>query len=422
MIKEAKRFAFELKALHRDLTALSAATDTGLNTVKTVLNSNLPRAYDEGVLGVAPVDKEERIVGINVNLEGVAAAQAELKARLQSEVLHPLEQWLAAYRSIKVRNKKCEEVRLELDNKRRSALALHEKHNRLRDRKDKHADAAFHKAQNEEDKMNRLAQRYAEVEAEVFNALLTLIRDTTVLREYAAAAIAILQRCFTLSYQCFDLNTPVPLPLLPAPATPPAGGYITYATSPSDVGRATGSTGGYPSPAGTTRSATMYAATGTTVAALPAPPAITASPSYNQAVPPRAPPSPNADGPTASMRRTEEGTSTPTVVVPVAVAITPPPTVGQSTPALASVPVAAAPAAVGENGPASASLPAPPAWFLEAKRSAKPGQVHDSDDDDDDNPFNKGGKNGRKGDRASGGMPVHNPFKPAAAPATNDSD
>jgi hypothetical protein len=41
-----------------------------------------------------------------------------------------------------------------------------------------------------------LAQRYAEVEAEVFNALLTLIRDTTVLREYAAAAIAILQvRC-----------------------------------------------------------------------------------------------------------------------------------------------------------------------------------------------------------------------------------
>jgi hypothetical protein len=54
------------------------------------------------VLGVSVVDKEERIVGINVNLEGIAAAQAELKARLQSEVLHPLEQWLAAYRSIKV--------------------------------------------------------------------------------------------------------------------------------------------------------------------------------------------------------------------------------------------------------------------------------------------------------------------------------
>jgi hypothetical protein len=30
-----------------------------------------------------------------------------------------------------------------------------EKHNKLRDKKHKDADAAFHKAQNEEDKMNR---------------------------------------------------------------------------------------------------------------------------------------------------------------------------------------------------------------------------------------------------------------------------
>jgi hypothetical protein len=32
MIKEAKRFAFELKALHRDLTALSGSTDSKKGT------------------------------------------------------------------------------------------------------------------------------------------------------------------------------------------------------------------------------------------------------------------------------------------------------------------------------------------------------------------------------------------------------
>lgn len=45
------------------------------------------------------------------------------------------------------------------------------------------------------------AQRYAEAEAEVFNALLTLIRDTAVLREYAAAALAIIQAGWGVSVQ-----------------------------------------------------------------------------------------------------------------------------------------------------------------------------------------------------------------------------
>eukprot|EP00967_Tisochrysis_lutea_P153683 scaffold303859_cov23-Tisochrysis_lutea.AAC.1 len=38
-----------------------------------------------------------------------------------------------------------------------------------------------------------LAARYHEMEAEVFNALLTLISDTAVLRDYQAAALAIVQ-------------------------------------------------------------------------------------------------------------------------------------------------------------------------------------------------------------------------------------
>ena len=52
-------------------------------------------------MGAAPVDREERVVGVNVNIEGIQTAHQEMRSRLQNEVLTPLEQWLAAYRCIK---------------------------------------------------------------------------------------------------------------------------------------------------------------------------------------------------------------------------------------------------------------------------------------------------------------------------------
>ncbi len=71
-------------------------------TLKSVLTSPLPRAHDETVLGVAPVDKDNYIVGMHVNIDSISAANSEMTQRLQSEVLQPLEQWLSAYRTIKV--------------------------------------------------------------------------------------------------------------------------------------------------------------------------------------------------------------------------------------------------------------------------------------------------------------------------------
>lgn len=92
-------FWFEsLKKCPMTLHAIAA----GLETMRGVLTAQLPRAYDETTTGLVPSDKEERIVGVNVNIDGISSANAELKQRLQEEVLHPLEQWLSAYRSIKV--------------------------------------------------------------------------------------------------------------------------------------------------------------------------------------------------------------------------------------------------------------------------------------------------------------------------------
>ncbi|KAL6748819.1 hypothetical protein V8C86DRAFT_2868504 [Haematococcus lacustris] len=359
MIVETKRFSTELKALHRDLVGLDKAVEVSLGTVRGVLCTPLPRAYDEGPLGVSPVDKEERVVGMAVNIEAVTAAGAEMRGRLQNEVLHPLEQWLAAYRSIKERNRKCEELRLDLDTKRRSAMALQEKYLKYKKKEHQDTEAVMHRAQTEEFKMNRIAQRYAEVEAEVFNALLTLIRDTVVLREYAAAALAILQRCFTLAYTAFDLNTTIPLPLLPPPAVSNGGMPPNHSGGGnSEAGNVRSSTASLPNYSPSIATARSYNSTGGGAQGFNA--------SVLHGVPPRAPPSPNADQSSAAQRagpfsRPSQGALDPSL-----------PCVSAAVP--------------GEDG---AGLgPRPPAWFEEAKQNARPPTYgDDSDDEAGANPF-----------------------------------
>lgn len=81
-------------------TPLPAAA---LATMRSVLAARLPRAFDETGAGVAAVDEEERVVGVAVNHDAIASAGLEMKQRLTDEVIFPLQQWLAAYRSIKAR-------------------------------------------------------------------------------------------------------------------------------------------------------------------------------------------------------------------------------------------------------------------------------------------------------------------------------
>jgi hypothetical protein len=47
------------------------------------------------------------------------------------------------------------------------------------------------KMQHKEDKMQRTASQFQEMEQTVYNSLFTLIKDTSVLRDYAAAALLI---------------------------------------------------------------------------------------------------------------------------------------------------------------------------------------------------------------------------------------
>ena len=66
----------------------------------------LPLVYEESPGGGAfPVceSKEERIVGVAVNLDDIANSAFEMRHKLHEEVLLPIEQWLQAFKAIKVR-------------------------------------------------------------------------------------------------------------------------------------------------------------------------------------------------------------------------------------------------------------------------------------------------------------------------------
>ncbi|EFJ51145.1 hypothetical protein VOLCADRAFT_87928 [Volvox carteri f. nagariensis] len=242
MIEEARRFSKQIKLLHKELREMEGRIEGNLVVLKGVLNSPLPRVYEMTDKGAVPVEKEASVVGMGVAFDALGATATNLKAKLQQEVLFPLDQWQAGYRMIKVRNAKCEELRLELDAKRREAAAMAASLEKLKSRaaasahpgdveggktgaggggsegtklatmqslppgtktnSNKWEDAEF-KLQKEEDKVARLTQRFKDIEGEVYTALLTLINDTKVLKQYAATALIVFQQAFTQAHSAF---------------------------------------------------------------------------------------------------------------------------------------------------------------------------------------------------------------------------
>jgi hypothetical protein len=71
--------------------------------LRTILQSPLPRQYEEGANGAAPLAEEPKLVGQGVPVDELTRAANELRQRLDDEVLKPLRSWLEAYRSVAVR-------------------------------------------------------------------------------------------------------------------------------------------------------------------------------------------------------------------------------------------------------------------------------------------------------------------------------
>ncbi|KAF8068224.1 hypothetical protein HT031_001910 [Scenedesmus sp. PABB004] len=212
MFREATTFAGFLQIVEKELTQWQRDIDSSFTNIRTIMLSPLPRVYEEGHNGAAvPSEPEPTMVGGDVAVEQLVSAAVETRKRLDVEVIQPIKQWMVAYRTIAERMRRLEALRLELDSRRRTVADLQGRCERVRAnlgttraRGEVDMELTLRKMQHKEDKMQRTASQFQEMELTVYNSLFTLIKDTSVLRDYAAAALLIVNECFSAGYASFN--------------------------------------------------------------------------------------------------------------------------------------------------------------------------------------------------------------------------
>ncbi|PNH05628.1 hypothetical protein TSOC_008132 [Tetrabaena socialis] len=239
MFKETTDFCSHLRLLERDLRGIhreiegrrNAAAAVGqpignihylraakFVNLKAILMSPLPRAYDEGQNGAVPCSEEPMLIGQGVAVDCLPQAAADLKARLEEEVIKPLRLWLTAYKVVSDRMEKLEALRLELDSRRRTVDTLGDKLERLhsiqanpqqKERHEQELEKVSQTLQHKQEKLTRTSNAYRDLEQTVFNSLNTLIKDTGVLRDYTGISMQLLQECYQKSHSAFSTATPL---------------------------------------------------------------------------------------------------------------------------------------------------------------------------------------------------------------------
>eukprot|EP00798_Chlamydomonas_sp_ICE-L_P030029 gene30029-17923_t len=112
MFREATTFAHHLRVMERDLRSMSKQVDGQFNSLKDILLSPLPRAWDMGANGPVPLELQPQAIGQNVNIDKILQSADEMKKRLEAEVIQPVKEWMVAYRTIQDRMKQLESVSL----------------------------------------------------------------------------------------------------------------------------------------------------------------------------------------------------------------------------------------------------------------------------------------------------------------------
>lgn len=265
MFKEATKFANHLRQVETDLKTWQREIESGFTNLRTIMLSPLPRVYEESHTGEATSTEEATLIGPDVQVERLTSAAKDLKGRLDQEVIQPIKQWMSAYRIIQERMNRLEALRLELDSRRRTVHDLQGKLTRItstlgssRSKGEADLELTNRKMMHKENKSNHTMEAYQEMERTVYNSLFTLIKDTSVLREYAAAAILIMQDCFTVAYGAFDPTNPQHSSSGAPGALPP---FVENKYEPAAGGRSTQD--GYGDPAKERSNSGLYKVTPT---------------------------------------------------------------------------------------------------------------------------------------------------------------
>lgn len=233
MLKDAAAFSTQIKTMEKDLLAIQKTMSVQFLNLRDMLSTALPRVWDYNPYDATVVEArgEAIAIGRGVNIDRLDESQGSLKAKLEEEVYVPMREWMKDYHKIQSKMRELEQLRLELDSRRRTVGDLDHKLSVMRSRAPvqqggysthpghrgmgdegydpkllRMIDELGSKKAHKEDKLRDIQNAFQQLEETCFNSLETLILDAASLRHYAGSALFHIQECYALSSSAFDAN------------------------------------------------------------------------------------------------------------------------------------------------------------------------------------------------------------------------
>eukprot|EP00210_Caulerpa_lentillifera_P007009 g6703.t1 len=228
MFEEASQFAIYLRRLESRLKKLQDDSEEMMSETRSIMLSSLPCTFDFTPTGQAVAnDPDPQRIGQNVKLDLFTSAMQIIRQKLDEEVVDPLRSWLEAFEKAEERLKILEDIRLELDSRRRTVEYLQdrvEKQKALLDsgalRSSSSHELSLKQLQHKEEKKNSTLSTFKDEESQVYQILYELNKDTACLRDYTAMAYSIITESFYTAQSAFVNTGLAPRLEASSPGTP----------------------------------------------------------------------------------------------------------------------------------------------------------------------------------------------------------
>eukprot|EP00210_Caulerpa_lentillifera_P001641 g1577.t2 len=211
MFEEASQFAVYLRRMEANLRKLQDDSEEMMSETRNIMLSSLPCIFDFTPTGQAvPENPDPQRIGQNVKLDKFTSATQIIKQKLDEEVMDPLSNWLEAFEKAEERLKTLEDIRLELDSRRRTVDYLQERAERQKSLLDSGAarspsahELCMKQLQHKEEKKNSTLTNFKDEESHVYQILCDLNKDTACLRDYTALAYNIITEAYGVAESAF---------------------------------------------------------------------------------------------------------------------------------------------------------------------------------------------------------------------------
>ena len=191
------------------MVLLQSATDAFLKESTDLLAAPLPAVYTASPTGGPPEPVEgPGLLGPRADLTRLREITKDLDEGMAADVLAPVEQWLFAWQAVRKRVDKLEEVRIDIDSRRRVVRSLQQKSEsqrsgiaratseRGRGKLEQSLEATWRMVQHKEAKLSMALDHFAQFEAEVSEELSGLINDAVCLKSYLSACMELEREAF----------------------------------------------------------------------------------------------------------------------------------------------------------------------------------------------------------------------------------